>query len=417
MKYLLYTAVAVLALTSAASAQNATCDSLWYQRNQMFKRHGFCFGSPRAIHTFSNADCHVFDSSDVRFSSIETNRVNALLAQERLNNCDQWSHEDLTRDPTEQCIVNDPQPPLNVREVPNGKIINTLENGITIAVSDHVDDRNSTWAFVPTLNGWVSYHRLTNCYSIRTAATPLPQSPGYAAPPPAPPAQPAPAPIIIVTPAAPAPPTPTPAPPPPAPTTTAAPAEAPTPTPQQHLPTRPFPKVTLTSNTSHHNISEWIKDAQERGPPYAKESNIVWQIHQTTDVMTDLLSTTVDSKQLGGTNKSVMAIVEGTCINHGQARFAATIGDTNGKATIAIPDAMGRVRVNAFSVLNDVHFAIDAYPNRLIIAEMNSTDEALPTSTIWRWIAEVATANGAIVIQIPMFDPAVQEFLGDCQGK
>ncbi|MBX9760589.1 MAG: SH3 domain-containing protein [Beijerinckiaceae bacterium] len=61
-----------------------------------------------------------------------------------------------------RCKVMDPTgTPLNVRDMPNGKVIDQLPNGLIVAVVDHSRDRNGrAWAYVRDAReaeplGWV----------------------------------------------------------------------------------------------------------------------------------------------------------------------------------------------------------------------------------------------------------------------
>ncbi len=69
--------------------QSATsCDALWYQRNEIFARRGYCFQSARGQQTFGNVGCLAgVPASGIPLTSQERARVNALLAQETAMGC------------------------------------------------------------------------------------------------------------------------------------------------------------------------------------------------------------------------------------------------------------------------------------------------------------------------------------------
>lgn len=67
------------------------------------------------------------------------------------------------------CIVIDPSPPLNVRDMPNGKIIGGLDRGDKVIVNQGpITYRGGAWANVSplmdlTLKGWVFWSLLGSC--------------------------------------------------------------------------------------------------------------------------------------------------------------------------------------------------------------------------------------------------------------
>ncbi len=90
MKHLLLTTLAIAAglslLATAARAQDA-CQQLWYERNAIFKQHGYCFKTSRAIRTFGNAGCQYDDERELPMSQNQRNRVAFLVRQEREYGC------------------------------------------------------------------------------------------------------------------------------------------------------------------------------------------------------------------------------------------------------------------------------------------------------------------------------------------
>jgi hypothetical protein len=177
------------------------------------------------------------------------------------------------------------------------------------------------------------------------------------------------------------------------------------------------PAFQLTPNDQHRALSDWIHDAEEKGPEYAKSSGTSWTIHQHADEMDDMLSTTITSTQVGGLDNAVEVDVTGHCLNKGHVQFLGLAVDAStSKATIAIPDLHGRVRINDWQVIS-LEFSTQSYGNQLVIAEMWSAGVDIPVSAIWRWIAEIETDKGPVRVRIPLFDPAVQAFISACNGK
>ncbi|MEQ1577679.1 MAG: YARHG domain-containing protein [Hyphomicrobium sp.] len=67
--------------------ETRTCDSLWIERNAMFKGAGYCFQSPRAIKTFGNENCQYDSESDVPLSDNQRDRLRDVRTAERAKGC------------------------------------------------------------------------------------------------------------------------------------------------------------------------------------------------------------------------------------------------------------------------------------------------------------------------------------------
>jgi hypothetical protein len=64
------------------------------------------------------------------------------------------------------CKVKDPNPPLNVRQSPNGTIIGKLGNGTQVEAGlSQVDNKKKQWINIRSgkLNGWVIGSSISNC--------------------------------------------------------------------------------------------------------------------------------------------------------------------------------------------------------------------------------------------------------------
>jgi hypothetical protein len=75
----------VLALSTGAA--NASCASLWYERNQIYKDAGYCFKTTRAIRAFGNSGCSFDDINDVPLSARQRAIVRDIVTQERRMGC------------------------------------------------------------------------------------------------------------------------------------------------------------------------------------------------------------------------------------------------------------------------------------------------------------------------------------------
>ncbi|MEP3279221.1 MAG: caspase family protein [Stappiaceae bacterium] len=69
------------------SATN-TCEALWYERNAIFARNGYCFGSARGQAAFSNAGCRAgLSAGQIPLSQNERRQVAEIRASERNLGC------------------------------------------------------------------------------------------------------------------------------------------------------------------------------------------------------------------------------------------------------------------------------------------------------------------------------------------
>ena len=64
-----------------------TCDQLWVARNSIYKVHGYCFRTQRAIQHFGNAGCIHQSENDIPFTQAERTLIAQYLAQERAQGC------------------------------------------------------------------------------------------------------------------------------------------------------------------------------------------------------------------------------------------------------------------------------------------------------------------------------------------
>ena len=76
-----------LGVVSSAQAENY-CDALWYQRNTIFKAHGYCFHTARSLRAFSNYGCKFDDVAHVPLSAKDRAVIAAIQARERFYGCD-----------------------------------------------------------------------------------------------------------------------------------------------------------------------------------------------------------------------------------------------------------------------------------------------------------------------------------------
>ena len=72
---------------AAAPAYAESCQQLWVERNQMYKNHGYCFKTQRAIDHFGNGGCHIHNDGDVPFTRAERTRIEHIQQEERQQHC------------------------------------------------------------------------------------------------------------------------------------------------------------------------------------------------------------------------------------------------------------------------------------------------------------------------------------------
>ncbi len=76
---------------SSAAAQDdlssMSCGDLWYRRNEIFARNGYCFKTERAIRVFGNQGCRFEVESDVPLSRAEREEVEIIRSIERRKGC------------------------------------------------------------------------------------------------------------------------------------------------------------------------------------------------------------------------------------------------------------------------------------------------------------------------------------------
>lgn len=80
-------AVLIVAVVFAAGAAEASCASLWRERNQIYKDAGYCFKTARAIRAFGNAGCQFDSVNDVPLSANQRAIVSDIVEQERMMGC------------------------------------------------------------------------------------------------------------------------------------------------------------------------------------------------------------------------------------------------------------------------------------------------------------------------------------------
>lgn len=78
----------IIGLILLPSLAQASCSSLWYERNGIYKNAGYCFKTSRAIRAFGNAGCSFDNINDLPLSTRQHAILRDIVAQERRMGCD-----------------------------------------------------------------------------------------------------------------------------------------------------------------------------------------------------------------------------------------------------------------------------------------------------------------------------------------
>jgi len=180
------------------------------------------------------------------------------------------------------------------------------------------------------------------------------------------------------------------------------------------------------------------QEAKPKGLEYARTSRTTWRVTRKKNTTTDKVDVTVESVQKN--EDGAFASVEGVCRN-GTIVFFATLVDEAGAASLDFSD-----RVDGYRGIRTTYRVNDEIPsqklipqyqysNRFFIVAFSSynqrvewldlgahfgVDEILlldspPLDTTWRIMVEINAAQKPIIIQLPIYDDDVQEFIRACK--
>jgi len=71
-------------VVSVQPALAASCYDLWYERNAIYDRNGYCFSTRLGQDTFDNSDCY---TKDVQFSQSEQHQIDRIRNEEYDRGC------------------------------------------------------------------------------------------------------------------------------------------------------------------------------------------------------------------------------------------------------------------------------------------------------------------------------------------
>lgn len=87
MRIFIFALSALAGAALASGLAQASCASLWSERNQIYKDAGYCFKTARAIRAFGNAGCSFDDLNDVPLSARQRAAVRDIVTEERRMGC------------------------------------------------------------------------------------------------------------------------------------------------------------------------------------------------------------------------------------------------------------------------------------------------------------------------------------------
>jgi hypothetical protein len=180
------------------------------------------------------------------------------------------------------------------------------------------------------------------------------------------------------------------------------------------------------------------REAKPKGLEYARMSGTTWRITRKKNATTDEVEVTVESVQKN--KDGAFASVEGVC-RKGTIVFFATLVDEAGAASLDFSD-----RVDGYRGIRTTYRVNDEVPSQKLIPQYQysnrffivafsgykqrvewldlgahfGVDEFLlldspPLDTTWRITVEINAAQKPIIIQLPIHDDNVQEFIRACK--
>jgi hypothetical protein len=64
-----------------------SCQNLWYVRNSIYDRRGYCFKTQDGKDVFDNSDCTVKNAANIPFNTHESNNISRIRTIENQRGC------------------------------------------------------------------------------------------------------------------------------------------------------------------------------------------------------------------------------------------------------------------------------------------------------------------------------------------
>lgn len=64
-----------------------SCQNLWYVRNSIYDRRGYCFKTQDGKEVFDNSDCTVKNAANISFNTHEQNNISRIRTIENQRGC------------------------------------------------------------------------------------------------------------------------------------------------------------------------------------------------------------------------------------------------------------------------------------------------------------------------------------------
>ena len=72
---------------SPSELKQLSCQNLWYVRNSIYDRRGYCFKTQDGKDAFDNSDCHVKNAASIHFNDNEQNNISRIRQIEDQRGC------------------------------------------------------------------------------------------------------------------------------------------------------------------------------------------------------------------------------------------------------------------------------------------------------------------------------------------
>jgi hypothetical protein len=70
-----------------AQLKQLSCQNLWYVRNSIYDRRGYCFKTDDAKEVFDNSDCWVKNAANIQFNKHESANISRIKKIEKNKGC------------------------------------------------------------------------------------------------------------------------------------------------------------------------------------------------------------------------------------------------------------------------------------------------------------------------------------------